>query len=105
MKDRPLAKVSREMRSKVKRYQEAKRQYWLDRFSLGSLMTKEMGKAYKSAKSIDRYGEPISLHYQGETNFKTCSGALLSAMFYFIILSFVVIKGTEVYRRDNWSVV
>ena len=56
-------------------------------------------------KSYDVYGQPISLHYEGEDTYKTCPGGLISMVILFIIYVYALVKGKQMMVREEWSLV
>ena len=56
-------------------------------------------------KSYDAYGQPISLHYEGEDSFKTCPGGCISLLLILIIYIYALVKGKQMLRREEWSLV
>lgn len=49
------------------------------------------------------YGQPITLHYEGEDTFKTCPGGLISMVLLLIIICYALIKGKSMLKREDWS--
>ena len=56
-------------------------------------MTKKGRDMNDYVKSYDEYGQPISLHYEGEDSFKTCPGGIISMIILAIIYIYALVKG------------
>jgi hypothetical protein len=64
----------------------------------------------KQIKKIDKYGVPIGLTYQGETEYKTIAGGLLTIFSRFALIGFCVFqmsligsKQRYVYRKSIYK--
>ena len=52
-------------------------------------------------KSFDRFGEPITVNYQGEGDFKTIGGACISILVSLLVLVFAFVSAEQlILRRD-----
>ena len=53
---------------------------------------RRMEAARNFVKSYDLYGQPISLHYQGEDTFKTTPGGCISLSLLIIVLFYGILE-------------
>jgi hypothetical protein len=74
-------------------------------FSLKSFFERRVNQTSHFIKSFDLYGQPITLHYQGEDTFKTCPGGFISMIILLIILLYAVLKGKQMIKREEWSLI
>ena len=52
-------------------------------------------------QQIDRFGHKVSLHYQGDSDFKTVFGALVTVMVYTLIMINAVTICLDYVNNDN----
>lgn len=51
--------------------------------------------------NLDRFGEPVSVNYQGDGSYKTYGGACLSFFTYVLVLAFAVVQAGQLLSRSN----
>jgi len=54
-------------------------------------------------ESVDVFGKPITLNYQGSSSFQTCAGGCCTLILAGVILSYLFIAGTEFHYRSRWN--
>ena len=52
-------------------------------------------------KRCDRYGEPITVKYQGERDYRTLCGACMSVAVALIVLFFAFVQGQRLVLRED----
>lgn len=57
----------------------------------------------ESVRSHDNFGQPVSLTYQGSTEFQTMPGGLLSMMASLIILAYGLMKLKHMVTYSDWT--
>ena len=50
------------------------------------------------------YGQPIQLRYMGDDTFKTLPGGILSILINFALISYSVLKFTDMIQRADWQI-
>ena len=55
----------------------------------------------ESFKSIDLFGQQINLTWNGEDEYKTTIGATLSTAVWVVMLTYSIMRFTEMVSRDN----
>ena len=58
----------------------------------------------ESFKSIDLFGQQINLTWNGEDEYKTTIGATLSTAVWVVMLTYSIMRFTEMVSRDNPSI-
>ena len=43
-------------------------------------------------KNLDIFGEPVSVNYRGEGDYKTIGGAIFSILIYIVVLVFAIVQ-------------
>ena len=66
-------------------------------------MKEKGGSTIDWIRSIDYYGSPISFTYQGEDNYKTLPGGILSLMFAAIFSFYCFIAASSMVKTKKWS--
>jgi DMSO/TMAO reductase YedYZ heme-binding membrane subunit len=51
------------------------------------------------------YGQPITLHYEGDDTFKTCPGGMISMVLLLIIFCYFLTNGKSMLKREGWSLI
>ena len=52
-------------------------------------------------KNWDRFGEPVTVNYEGDDTFKTCGGACFSLFTYILVLAFAVVQAEQLLLRTD----
>ena len=74
-------------------------------FSFKKFVERRVNKSAHYIKSFDQYGQPITLHYQGEDTFKTCPGGFISLIVLFFITMYTILKGKSMFQRQDWTLI
>ena len=62
---------------------------------------KKAGACRNSYKSLDMYGEPISLTFQNDSKYKTTLGATISLVCYVTLLSFLMVRTYKLISMED----
>ena len=60
-----------------------------------------MGAFIDFFKSVDAFGEPVTVNYAGESNFKTIAGALLTIAFKCFMIIYCFTQCLIVFNYDD----
>ena len=55
-------------------------------------------------RGLDRYGQPVTVNYQGEDTYKTKTGGILTILVYALVATYTVLKANQLVLRDNPNV-
>ena len=56
-------------------------------------------------RSRDKYGQPVTLNYQGEEKFKSLPGGCFTILMLAAMLCYILLKGKYMIDNENWNLI
>ena len=73
------------------------------RKSFSSFLAKKGNGLHDYVREYDYYGQPVSLNFEGQDEYKTCLGGCVSFILFVIILAYGALKGKEMVNKEGWT--